>query len=100
MSSLNPFTILDSILEDYASPRTRRLVHSLILLVVAVVAIWMAAQGDWKKMLVAIGAAVYAEANRANTDPDAGAADGVGFYDGEGDESEDDSVSGNTAPLD
>lgn len=83
MTNLNPFNLLDSILEDYASPRLRRLIHTLILLVVAVVAIWLAAEGDWKKFLVALGATFYAAANKANTHADAGMADGYGFYDAE-----------------
>jgi hypothetical protein len=84
MSSLNPFAVLDSILADYASPKVRRLFHTLILLVVAVVAMWMAAEGDWKKFVVALGVAFYAAANKANTQPTDEFNDAnVTFYDAE-----------------
>lgn len=78
---MNPISILDSILVDYASPRARRLMHSLIFLGVALVMVWQAAEGDWKKALLALAATVYAAANKANTDTSAGMVDGVGFYD-------------------
>lgn len=64
---MNPLTIIDLILTDWASPRVRRTVHLLIVLVVALAAIWMAAEGDWWKALGALAVAVYAEANKANT---------------------------------
>lgn len=69
MNSINPITILDSILEDYASPRARRLIHSLILLAAAIISIYLAVDGDWKEFALTVGATVYAAANRANTDP-------------------------------
>jgi hypothetical protein len=83
MSNLNPFAVLDDILADYASPRVRRLVHSLLFLIAAVVAIWMAAQGDWKKFFIALGAALYADTNRVNTTPtdEFTDDDSVTFYD-------------------
>lgn len=67
---MNPMTYLDSILSDYASPKVRRLIHSILLLAVAIVTIVLAAEGDWKKALLALAAAVYASANRANTNPE------------------------------
>lgn len=96
---MNPFDILDSILEDYASPRTRRLLHAIILFVVTLVAIWLAAEGDWKKAVIALVAAFYAAANKANTDPDAGMADGLGYYDDEPETDSDTGVSGNDQSL-
>lgn len=68
--NLNPFTIIDGILSDYASPRARRLIHSLLLLATVVVGIWLSVDGDWKEALIALGAALYTWANRANTNPD------------------------------
>lgn len=67
---MNPITILDGILADYASARVRRLIHSLILLTVAVVTIWLAADKDWQEALIALAVTVYAAANKANTDVD------------------------------
>lgn len=64
---MNPFTLLDSILADYASPRVRRLIHTLILLACAGVTIWLGAEGDWREALLALAAALYAGANKANT---------------------------------
>lgn len=81
MSNLNPFVLLDSLLEDYASPAIRRLLHAIILLAVALVAIWQAAEGDWEKFALSVLASLYAAANKANTDPNAGMEDGQGFYD-------------------
>lgn len=66
---MNPLSLLDSILADWASPRVRRLIHGLVLLAVVLLGIWLAAEGDWKKALAALAAAVYAGANHANTDP-------------------------------
>jgi hypothetical protein len=83
MDNLNPFTLLDSLLADYASPRVRRGIHTLILATLAVVALWMAAEGDWKKFLTALGVAFYAAANKANTQPtdEFTDDDSVTFYD-------------------
>lgn len=67
MNNLNPLTILDSLLGDWATPKVRRLIHGLVLLAVAVAGIWLAANGDWTEFIVAIVAAVYAAANKANT---------------------------------
>lgn len=67
---MNPMNYLDSILSDYASPRVRRLVHSILLLVVAVVTVVTAVDGDWEKALLSLAATIYAGANRANTTPE------------------------------
>ena len=64
---MNPIKIIDSILEDYASPRTRRTVHRLVVLLSLFVGIWLAAEGNWVEALTALAAMIYAEANRANT---------------------------------
>lgn len=98
---MNPFDILDSILADYASAKTRRLIHSLILLGVVLVTIWQAADGDWIKAAIALGAALYAEANRANTPSIPQVGDGdqdVKFYDADAADGED-TVSGNDPAL-
>lgn len=67
--NINPLDALNNLLEDYASPKTRRLIHGLISLAVALVGVWLAANGDWKQFALALGALVYAYANKANTDP-------------------------------
>lgn len=67
--TINPFDLLDNVLEDYASPKTRRLLHALLSLAVALVGVWLAANGDWKQFAIALGALVYTYANKANTDP-------------------------------
>jgi len=64
---MNPLYMLDAVLTDWLSPRGRRLVHALIVLVAAGVGIWQAADGDWKAVLVAVAGALYAAANKANT---------------------------------
>lgn len=80
---MNPFSIIDGLLADYASPKVRRLLHTLLVLLVALVAIWQAAEGDWKKFGLALLAMIYAEANRANTPPTSpfGPDDDVTYYD-------------------
>lgn len=84
MTNLNPFTIVDSILADYASPRVRRLIHSLILLVVALVTIYLAADKEWKEFIISLGVTLYAAANKANTQPtDQFGNEDVTFYDGD-----------------
>jgi hypothetical protein len=83
MRNLNPFTLLDELLADYASPRLRRAVHTAILLVLAVVAIWMASEGDWKKFWTALGVAIYAAANKANTPPTDEWTNSAEFHDGQ-----------------
>lgn len=65
---MNPLTVLDDLLADYASPRARRLFHSLLLLVATCAALWLSVEGDWKEALLALLAMVYTSANRANTD--------------------------------
>lgn len=69
MSTLNPIALINQILGDYASPKVRRLIHSLILLVAFVVTLWQASDGDWKKALGAGLLALYGAANQANTIP-------------------------------
>lgn len=64
---MNPITILDLLLADYASPRVRRLIHALILLVATGYTIYLAADKDWREALITLGAALYAAANKANT---------------------------------
>lgn len=64
---MNPLTLLDTILGDWATPRVRRAVHNTILLVVVIAGIWLESKGDWKEALGALVAAIYAAANRANT---------------------------------
>ena len=67
MPNLNPLVLLDILLADWVSPKVRRGLHNLILFVVAIVAIWLAADGDWWQFLVALVGALYAASNRANT---------------------------------
>lgn len=64
---MNPITILDQLLADYASPRVRRLIHSLVLLGVALYTVFEAAGRDWKQAGIALAVALYAAANKANT---------------------------------
>ena len=64
---MNPLSALDSILTDWASPRVRRLVHSLLSLVAVGAAAVLAADGDWGKAVLALLAALYPTANHANT---------------------------------
>ncbi len=66
----NPLEILDRILQDWASPRVRRLVHGLLSLAAVVGAIILAADGDWVIAALALIAAVYPAANKANTTPE------------------------------
>lgn len=67
MSNLNPIAILDQLLADYTSPKIRRLIHSLVLLGAALVAVYLAAGKDWKQAAIALAASLYAAANKANT---------------------------------
>lgn len=64
---MNPINILDSILADYASPKVRRLVHSVLLLGLVIAIAVLSFDGDWLAALTASAAAVYAALNRANT---------------------------------
>lgn len=66
---MNPLTIIDGILADWASPRVRRLVHALILLAGLVGSAWLAADGDWKAAAAALIAGLYGGANHANVPP-------------------------------
>lgn len=81
--TINPLTLLDSILSDYASPKTRRLIHSLLLLGAVLVTLYLSVEGNWREAIVALAAAIYAGANKANTGSEAD--DGVydGVYDDE-----------------
>lgn len=67
MNGLNPLTLLDSVLADYASPRARRAIHSLILLAAVVLTIVLTAEGNWQAAVGSLIAAVYSAANQANT---------------------------------
>lgn len=68
---MNPIKIIDQILTDYASPKVRRFVHSLVSLAIALLGVYLAAEGDWAKAGAALLALVYTEANRVNTpDPE------------------------------
>ena len=64
---MNPLTLIDSILEDWASPRVRRLIHGLLLLAATLAGLWLAADGDWIEALGALVAAMYVGSNHANT---------------------------------
>lgn len=66
-ANINPVAILDQLLGDWASPKIRRSLHSLILLVAFAVTIWQAADGDWRKAVGAGLLALYGAANKANT---------------------------------
>lgn len=63
----NPLALLDMLLADWASPKVRRLIHGLLTLALGLVALWLAMEGDWQEFLLALVAAVYAGANKANT---------------------------------
>jgi hypothetical protein len=65
--NLNPLALLDALLADWASPRVRRLIHTLLALVLVVVTAVLAAGGDWKVALGTLLAALYAAINKANT---------------------------------
>ncbi len=65
--NLNPLALLDSILVDWASPRVRRLIHGLLLFAAFCATGWLAVDGDWKKALAALAAAIYVGSNHANT---------------------------------
>lgn len=67
---MNPFTIFDTLLVEWASPKWRRTIHGLLSLALALAAIWTAANGDWRVALGALAAALYTEANRVNTHPE------------------------------
>lgn len=63
----NPIAMLDSLLADYASPRTRRLIHFMIAMTMLIVSALLVAEGDWKKALLSLAATLYAAVNKANT---------------------------------
>lgn len=65
--NVNPLTLLDVLLAEYASPKARRIIHGVILLALSLVTLWLAVEGDWKEFAISLAAAVYAAANRANT---------------------------------
>jgi hypothetical protein len=82
---------LDSLLADWASPRTRRLLHALLTFALLAVTAYLAADGDWKKALVSLLLGLYASANHANTPtpalyaPDTGEVDdGLTYYEAGG----------------
>lgn len=81
--NLNPLTLLDILLADLVNAKWRRVIHNLVLLAVAVVAIWLAADQDWWQAVLAVAGAIYAASNRANT-PDE--ASGNDLYDENGDD--------------
>ena len=64
---MNPLTLLDSILADWASPRVRRTIHLTLLLIAALGTIWLSADGDWGKAVTALMATLYTGSNFANT---------------------------------
>lgn len=64
---MNPITIIDQVLADWASPRVRRLVHALILLAGIVGTTVLAANGDWKVAALTLLGGLYAAGNHANT---------------------------------
>lgn len=64
---MNPFHLIDSILEDYAGPKVRRTIHAVLALALVLFTIWQAAGGDWKEAIAALAVALYAGANKANT---------------------------------
>lgn len=68
--SKNPLGVIDSVLEDWVSPRVRRTIHALLALAAVVAAIWVATEGNWGAFIGALVAAFYAESNRANTNPE------------------------------
>lgn len=80
---MNPLALLDSLLEDYASPKTRRAIHTVILIIVGLVTIWLGVEGNWKEFAAALFALVYASANRANTAPPADPEPGPDGYTGD-----------------
>lgn len=67
MNTINPLALLDQILDDWASPRTRRLLHALLGLVIFVASAALAVDGNWQEAVVGVLLALYAAANKANT---------------------------------
>lgn len=68
--NLNPLALLDALLMDWVSARTRRTIHTLLLLTFLLVSIWLAADGEWAAFLGSLAAALYAGSNTANTHPE------------------------------
>lgn len=68
--NINPLTLIDSILKDWASPRVRRTLHALLLLAATVATVWLSANGDWKQAVAAFVALLYVGSNHANTGVD------------------------------
>lgn len=66
---MNILHLLDALLIDWASPRIRRTIHTALLLVASIVAVWLAVGGDWKEAAIAIATAFYTASNRSNTVP-------------------------------
>lgn len=64
---MNPFDLLDSLLLDWASPRVRRSIHTVLLLVAGLVSVYLAVDGDWGQFAISLIATLYAAANKANT---------------------------------
>lgn len=70
---MNPFTSLvayiDRLFEDYANPHARRVFHAVLTLAFLIVLVWQAAGENWVEALLALLAAGYTQANKANTAP-------------------------------
>lgn len=64
---MNPLTLLDSLLEDYLSPKARRTLHTVLVLAALAVTAVLTYNGDWREAALSLATAVYAWANRANT---------------------------------
>lgn len=83
---MNPIHAIDQLLGDWASPKVRRSLHSLVALVAFGITIWQGTDGDPKKAVVAGVVALYGAANKANTLHTDLAAAGTGHQDDDDDD--------------
>lgn len=70
---MNPITSLveyiDGLFQNYANPKTRRVLHAALTLAFLLFTAWQGYEGNWLEALGTLLLAGYTQANKANTDP-------------------------------